>query len=836
MSDLVNWVGREGGAVLSWWLLVTLAGLAAWPLTFRLLRGLRDKGYALTRTIGLLLTAFLFWLATSLGLLTNSNGSIILAGMAVLAVGLVLQMRGHESMRQWMRDHWKYILLVEVLFLALFLIMVLYRAHFPDTRSTEKGMDIAFLSAIRRSETFPPNDPWMSGFAISYYYFGYLMAAALGNLSGVTNGAAFSLMLALLFALAGVGTFGVTYSLVRSRASAHRRKKIGELTSRRAAVTVALLAVIFVVVLGNFQAALIEIPYETRTASAGYLSFWDQDQRDVPRLTPAPTSLDRWEGWWWFRAARVIRDRDLGGTPIGASPIDEFPAFSFVLGDMHPHVLALPFAVLAVGLALHVLLFDHAPERDQIVLYGICLGALVFLNTWDGPIYLALLVGADAVRRLLRNENGRLSRDDWIAMLRLGGGLLVLALVLYAPFLISFRSQLGGVLPNVIFPTGLQQFFIMFGPFLLILLFFLAVEWWRGQGEMNWGMAFSVTGFALLIMVLAMVALGVIAWLSPGVRQAVYQVLEEAGGLLAQIDPVIRTRLAGLPLMLLTGSMIMVVVARLFSIPVDKDDEPSYPASTGFALLLVGLGALLAIAPDFLYLRDNFMVRMNTVFKLYYQAWVVWAIASAYAAYTILADVDWSLQPSGLVRAVFAGVLVIVVIAGLAYPALAFYTRAFVESGRNAGTASALTLDGALSTTGMRHDDYAVIQCLNALVTGDDAVIVEAVGPPYRPEEGGRVAALTGLPTVINWEGHQSQWRGATYLQTAGTRAQDVARIYNDPNWAAVKPIVDQYGIDYIYVGSAELTTYDSFGISKFAEVLTPVCRSGDVVAYRVDS
>jgi YYY domain-containing protein len=836
MSDFFDWLGREGGAVLSWWLLATLAGLAAWPLTFRLLRGLRDKGYALTRSIGLLLTAFLFWLATSLGLLTNSNGSVILAGLVVLAVGLVLHLRGHESMRQWMRAHWKYILVVEILFLSLFLMMVLYRAHFPDTRSTEKGMDIAFLSAIQRSETFPPNDPWMSGFAISYYYFGYLMAAVLGNLSGVSSGTAFSLMLALLFALAGVGTFGVTYSLVRARASAHRRKKIGQLTSRRVAAAVALLAVIFVIVLGNLQAPLIEVPYETRTASAGYLSFWDQDQRDVPRVTPAPTSLDRWEGWWWFRAARVIRDRDLGGTPIGASPIDEFPAFSFVLGDMHPHVLSLPFAVLAIGLALHVLLFDHDPDREQVILYGICIGALVFLNTWDGPIYLALLVGADAVRRLLRNENGRLSREDWIAMLRLGGAVLVLALVLYAPFLISFRSQLGGVLPNVIFPTGLQQFFIMFGPFILILLFFLGVEWWRGQDEMNWGMAFSTTGIVLLIVVLAMVVLGVIAWLSPGIRQAVYQILEAAGGLLAQIGPVLRTRLVGLPLVLLLGGMIMIVIARLFSVPRDVDDEPSFPASTGFALLLVGLGAVLALVPDFLYLRDNFMVRMNTVFKLYYQVWVVWAIASAYAVYTILVDVDWSLRPSGVVRTVFAGVLVVVVMAGMVYPVLAFYTRAFVESGRNAGTASALTLDGALSTTGMRQDDYAVIQCLNALVQGDGSVIVEAVGPPYRPEEGGRVAALTGIPTVINWEGHQSQWRGATYLETAGTRAQDVARLYNDPNWIAVRPIIDQYGIDYIYVGTAELTTYDPFGLSKFAEVLTPVCQSGDVVAYRIDS
>ena len=61
-------------------------------------------------------------------------------------------------------------------------------------------------------------------------------------------------------------------------------------------------------------------------------------------------------GWWWWRASRVIHDLDPNGNTMGVQPIDEFPGFSFLLGDMHPHVLALPFVLLALALALNALI------------------------------------------------------------------------------------------------------------------------------------------------------------------------------------------------------------------------------------------------------------------------------------------------------------------------------------------------------------------------------------------------------------------------------------------------------------------------------------------------
>ncbi len=472
IQSIMEWLGREGGLFLTWWVLVTLAGVVTWPLTFRILRGLPDRGYTLARTVGLITIGYVFWLAASLGLLTNTSGSVLLAALVVLAIGVAALER--QALLEWVRDNWKYMVFVEALFLILFFAWTVVRAANPALTGTEKPMEVAFTSAIQRSASFPPNDPWMSGYAISYYYFGYVIAATLGTLSGASSTVAFNLMIPLLFALTGMGVFGVVYNLLRLRFLGHRRRGSLEPTSRKVALAFGLLGVVFVILLGNLHTVLVEIPYEQGWASEGYLSFWDESERDYPRIQSA-AGVDEWDHWWWFRASRVIRDRDLNGEPSGIQPIDEFPAFSFVLADMHPHVLALPWAALALALALNVALSHQAPSRDQVVAYGLFLGALVFLNTWDGPIYIALLVGAEALRRLVNSGTGRLSGRDWWPLVRLGLVLVGLAVLFYLPFLISFRSQLGGVLPNLIHPTRIHQFFLMFGPFVVILLFFLAV-------------------------------------------------------------------------------------------------------------------------------------------------------------------------------------------------------------------------------------------------------------------------------------------------------------------------------------------------------------------------
>ncbi|MBZ0307250.1 MAG: DUF2298 domain-containing protein, partial [Anaerolineae bacterium] len=338
------------------------------------------------------------------------------------------------TLEGWFRDHWVLILVVEILFAAMLLGWAAYRAHEPEIYSTEKPMEMMFINSIRQSESFPPTDGWLAGYSISYYYFGYVIAAALADLSGVNTGVAFGLLGPLLFALSGIGILGVVYDLIQARPV--RR-------SQSAGVAAGLLGVFFLVLMGNLGPFFIELPWNGSAAvSMKYFEFWDVPERSdlviqqdgewvdawgEPAALNAATSPEdqgyfpvqdsnqngkadfsesemdsqdfkSWGRWWWFRYSRVVKDRFLDrtivnpetneeevieGRPIGVQPIDEFPHFSFVLSDIHPHVLALPFTLLAIGLTVGLALRSHEMEWWGYGLLAIWVGGLIFMNSWD---------------------------------------------------------------------------------------------------------------------------------------------------------------------------------------------------------------------------------------------------------------------------------------------------------------------------------------------------------------------------------------------------------------------------------------------------------------------
>jgi len=826
--------------VLSWWALITLAGLAALPLCTRLLGALPDKGYTLARAAGLLLVGYVFWILGSLGFLRNSGGSIILSWLVVLVIGLAVYFRSSERFdwRAWWNENRMVVIVGEVLFVVLFFGWAIIRAYQPELRSTEKPMDLMFISSIMRSPTFPPNDGWMSGYSISYYYFGYFIAAMLATVSGIANTIAFNLTISMVFALTGLTAFGVVYNLVRSR-------QVERLvSSARSAVFVGILAAVMVVLMGNLHTALINIPYSTGSISDSYLKFWDVQRFETALPAPNPNYNGTIE---WFWPSRILKDYDLDGQPIGVQPIDEFPQFSFLLADNHPHVMGLPYVLLVLGLATNLVLRKRRPSAGEIVFYGLCAGALVFLNTWDGPIYMLALVGADGLRRII-NRQGRLAQSDFFGMAGLGVALLALTGFFYLPFLISFRSQASGFLPNIITPTYFPQFFLMFGPFLVILVFFLVNEIRLGRLRLNWLLAIQTVATLFVVLLAVVLVLILVALRVPEVYNSVMQFGSRFGGL-DQVLPIIaQRRWVTLPTTLFLLMMLMIIVARVFPrrqkfLSADVETEArqvvTYSPSTGLALVMVALAVGLTLVPEFFYLRDNFGVRINTIFKFYYQAWVLFSIASAYAVYALLFDNQ--MRPSVIVRTAFGVVTVVLVGCGLLYPILGNYTHSLVETGRvNSDTnPTPLTLNGGPSM--VNGSDYQSIMCLQKQIGDQPTVIAEALGGAYDPNFG-RVAGLTGIPLVLGWENHESQWRGSTYPVVAGSRGADIPTLYTDVRWETAQATIQKYGINYIFYGSSERGKYGIAGEEKFIDHLQPVCSVVDgggqpiSVFYRVDS
>ena len=864
--------------IFTWWLILQVLGWAALPLAYRLFKWLPGRGYAFARPLGLLLVSYTFWILTSFGLLRNTRAGIVFAILVVAAGGgWFYARRRHDDESQdreadlplltFLHQHKGLVLTVEILFAVAFCTWATLRAYTPAkimSSGGEKFMEIAFLNAILNSSHFPPLDPWLSGFAISYYYFGYVMMALLTRLSGAPSGIGFELYDALLFALTVTGAFGLVYNLV----AGSRRLETGSerpLFGDQQPVFYGLLGSLLVAVMGNLE-GLLEALYAKGVMPK---TFWSWI--DIPGLIENGRVTGSWypgHDWWWWRASRVLLDLDLLGQPMPNQPIDEFPFFSFLLGDNHPHVLALPFVLLALALALNILCRQWVVNAERktraswwnpiatclngdwalFILCALILGALGFLNTWDFPIYLGLTVLAYGVGSYA--AIGQMNRELIRRIATLGVGLLLMGVFLYLPFYVGFSSQAGGVLPYLLPPTRLPQYLVMFGPFIFIVAWFLIARFsilarQESKGTllrsvMQWWGVVMLSPFAVLALTMVPI------FLTDQGRQFVQEVLanpdvQQALGSTstgAVVGASFMSRLRNPWLFLMLSLLIALTVGitlRLGRLVTQRKEEPEAycpSASDLFVTVLIFTGLALTFSVEFIYLRDNFGVRMNTIFKFYYQGWVMMGCASAYGVWWMVHGREQAAGGAG--RRVFLIGVVALLAAGMVYPLLAVYSR--VE-----GFQHEPDLDGSVNVARSNPDDWAAIEWLRANAPGVP-VILEAPGRSYNYE--GRISAFTGFPAVLGWSLHEGQWRG-NYIEQ-GKREPDIATIYTTHDGWQALDLLHKWEVDYVIVGTTEQRyaeqlcsdpdrhCHPSEALKKFDMLLKPAFKQGQTTIYHV--
>jgi len=861
-------------AIFVWWLIMQVLGWLALPTAMRIFRWLPDRGYAFSKALGLLLITYLLWLGGSLGFLRNNLSGILVSALAVAGISAWFYFRGDGlDLGAFLRRHARMIIVVEVLFLAAFALWATLRGYATfkiDSAGGEKFMEIAFLNAVLRSESFPPLDPWLSGFGISYYYFGYVMMALLTRLSGVASGIGFDLYDALLLALAALGAFGVVYNL----AAAHRQKAAPEHASG-SHVAAGLLGSLLVVFMGNLQGV-----WESLHAR-GILpeSFWQW--LAIPDLASAPVTgswVPGQSGWlWWWRASRVLNDTNLAGQPLGIQPISEFPLFSFLLGDNHPHVLALPFVLLAIGLALNLLRRQvlagpgpalevdtpaapwwnppaYALGNDWVlgIFSALIIGALGFLNTWDMPIYWGLALLAYAAGGVL--VQGRLGWPLLKQTVSLGVGLALGSALFYGLFFLSFDSQASGILPYVFPPTRLPQYLTIFGTFVVILALFLGSLLVRQERQRagalrlagSWWLRLVLTCAAVFLLILLLIGSAVLIrpellqnsllqYITGGVEMGV------ADALLLSLQ----ARLRNPWMLLLVTGLMAAAIAGIRGLLRNTDgaapDETPEPAARldrvpeAFVFLLIFTGLALTLVVEFIYLRDSFNLRMNTVFKFYYQAWVMLGCASAYAVWWLLNRLEGRVG-----RSLAAGGALLVIVLGLVYTVMGIHSRANGFSGD-------FNLDGASNIARAHPEDWSAIQWLNEnavpAADGSAPVILEAPGESYDYE--GRISAFSGYPAVLGWAVHESQWRGD--YEEQGKRQPDIATIYTTSDGEAMLALLRKWNVRYVILGNVEweyirrlcandstLTCNPTAALRKFDLFLEPVFTGGTTRIYQV--
>ena len=823
--------------ILRWYLTLQLFALAGLPLAFAWLRGLPSRGYAVAKGLGILLSGVLLWWGSITHFWDHTTGAAISAAGLLFLIGM-WAMRDHwHDVIPWWQKRRAFVLLTEGLFAVAFLAWCAVRATQPhlETAGGEKWMEIAFLNAVLRSPTMPPHDPWLSGFAISYYYLGYLLLGMITRLAAVPATIAFNLGNAAWFALAAAAAYGIVYDMSDGK---HPGRSF--------------LAPLLLLVTGNGE-GLLEVLHARGLLPAAFWSWLDIRSINTPPSPPFSWVPTRF--FWWWQASRTLHDY----TPWGADQevIDEFPAFSFILGDMHPHLLALPFVLLAIALALNAWKqgvgqvpaatdspAGETPTAGKTVPawllqlrpwfgYAVVLGALGFLNTWDFPIYWALIVSAAGLH-LFRKYSALPPTDatpqtpyslwgDVIWQLLPEAIVLgVSSIALYLPFWIGLRSQAGGILPNLFNATRLPHFAVMFLPFLVPLLGLILTA--ARQTQLRWRM---LLGWALPILG-GLLLLGLIVGLLTG--SSYLQALlkgEPIEGLNLEVETVA----AALGQRLLNPWTAVLLILGCLILAWALFRTPSSPGSDspGFPMLLAFLGLGLTLVPEFFFLKDVFSTRMNTIFKFYFQAWVLWSLASAWW----LAELP---EPHRLFTKAAPYVASLLIAAGCVYTFLAIPARA-----EEHGTLfsfppdfSTWTLDGAAWLEQIHPDDWAALQWLNQTIAGRPVILEAPADNNAAYTYSGRVSALTGLPTVLGWAGHELQWRG-NYDEPL-RREQDLERLFTTTNLADTTALLAQYGVTYIYIGPTEQERYPVEGLKKFGRLFTAVYQNGDVVIYRVST
>ncbi len=848
---------------IKWYLFIFFLGWMAFPLSYQFLPRLRDRGYAFTKILGLLIWGFVFWILASLHILPNQTSGVIFALLVVIGLSIVLLRKiTWKKLSGWIKDHWRTIVGSELVFLAAFIIWTTIRAANPDIIYTEKPMELAFINAILRSPSFPPSDPWLSGYSISYYYFGYTIIALLVRITGVVSAVGYNLAVGLWFGFTATGAYGILFNLLGST-----DEKIDETGKNKVkGLFASLLAPLFVLLVSNIEGFL-ELLYTKGlfwTADVNGVpqsKFWtwlNIPELNIPPGAPFNYTPRHYNGWWWWRASRLWVDYDLTKARGPLEVIHEFPAFSYFLADLHPHVLAMPFALLAIALAINLIkewnqaAFKEFSIRTWIKtidfwFLAFALGSLGFLNIWNFPIYVALVAGAFAWARF-QIFGWSLSRLwDFI---RFAATIGLSGILLYLPFYLGFSSQAGGFLPSLVFVTPGNIFWVHFLP--LLVPIFIWLIWMIYKDRIRKGLIEGLM-FAVILVGILCLASFAMGWIggdlgklavrlvnspTPAFQNVQSTLLMRSSeflsiygatntmdllkGSFAALGPSLCTWLGLTILLILIWSAfsrrerinIKLIEQAKSGFPVN-DDRPS----RDFVLLLALLGAGLTLFPEFFFLRDGFTSRMNTIFKFYFETWIIWGLAASYATVRILGTLK-----KGWFASCFIGICLILIIS-LVYPVYFAYT---VTDGFKP---TQFTLDGISYLRRDAPDDVEAIDFLDQLPYG---VIVEAVGGSYSYSgavDYERISTHTGLPTVLGWVGHELQWRGG--LTEMGTRQSDVALLYESDNWNDALRIVQMYDIRYIYIGTVERTTYHVVD-TKFFQNLPLIFTNATVELFEV--
>jgi len=804
------------GLVL-WYLTIFSLGWLAYPIVRAALPGLNDHGYPLARTVGLLLWAWLSWMAGSLGL-TYSRTTIALMLLLVAVISIALAYRQRKELKEEIRTKWRYFLMVEGVFLLFFLLDLGIRLGNPDLwhpyKGGERPMDFSYFNAVIKSTSFPPYDPWYAGGYINYYYFGYVLVGTPVKLLGIVPTIAYNFILPTLFAMLAVNAFSVGWNIMESGIK-HDNGHLKRLFNRLPFIA-GFSSAAAMLLLGNL--GIIRMLYQgfQRMVAPGgvidsnniFQRWWWAIQGFVKTLSGIP--LPFITGDWYWLPSRVIP------APGDVEPITEFPLFTFLYSDLHAHMIVLPLTILVIAWALSVLLSGARWKGKLETVIGIGLGALVIgslkpTNTWDYYTYLVLgilAIGYGTWRSpLVQNRFHSLPQKVWRSILTVSAMLavVILSIVLFQPFSKWLSQAYGSVDYWKYGHTSIWSYLTQWGVFLFFIVAWMTWETRQWMAETPLSALHKLRPYRTLIEILA------------------FLLIAATLGLL-----ITKVAIAWLVLPLGVWATILML----------KKDMPDVKRAI---LFLVGTGLVLTLVVEIVVLRGD-IGRMNTVFKFYLQAWVLFGLSAAAAFGWLLTEIPkWRFNWQSAWY-FFSTSLVVCASLFLILGGMDKIKDRWVPNAPHSLDSMTFMKYATYSDFGVDMDlsqDYRAIQWMQQNVIGSP-VIVEANVPEYR--WGTRFTIYTGLPGVVGWNWHQRQQR-VLASNIVFQRVDEITAFYKTPDPLLAVNFLKKYGVRYIVVGQLERAAYRDeenvdAGLLKFDKyngtLWKEVYREGKTVIYSV--
>ena len=819
--------------VLLWYLSIFLLGIIVYPLTRLAFCGLSDYGYPLTRSLGLIFLAYIVWIAGSNRIAFN-RWTITTVIAFILILGVILAYLQRKNLILEWKERKKYYLMIEVIALAAFLFFLFIRWGNPDLwhpwKGGEKPMDFSYFNAVIKSTSFPPYDPWFAGGYINYYYYGFVIAAVFVKLLGIVPAFAYNLIIPTIFSLIVLGAFSVGWNL---------RQQGKWLAGCASALGVALLGNLgtWRMIFRGWQ-MLIAPNGQIENIPGGDVSIlvhWSWAIRGLLRSLAGESLPYNSADWYWIPSRAIASMGDV-------EPITEFPYFTVLYADLHAHLFSLPITLLALAWAISAVknrAWKIKPQETQLLGYlkiivgllvgGLAIGALRPTNTWDFPTY--LLIGVIAIGfglwRYHCDMKDSPNSETWTRYLY-PVFLVVLAFFLYQPFSQWYAQAYTSVDfwngPR----TSFSDYLTHWGLFL-----FLIVTWMFHE-TIDWMAATPLSYLRKLLpyktIIWILCSVTVLVMVTLGIK------LPSSGDM------------ANLPFgfgsVLFSGVQIawfvlpMGIWTIILLLRSGQSDEKR------ITLFMIGTALALTLFVEIIVLRGD-IGRMNTVFKFYLQAWILFGISAAMALGWMLDNIlnlklisNKALPSWVLIWEI--GVILLVICAAL-YPIMAtpgkFNDRMVQEAPR--------TLDGMAYMQYAHYNDqnmdmdlsqdYTAIRWMQDNIIGSP-VIVEGNVPEYR--WGTRYTIYTGLPGVVGWNWHQRQQRGIASNEWVTDRVAEVSVFYQGQDLDQTEKFLNKYQVSYIVLGQLERAYYPGSGLDKFpanrGKLWEEVYRNGKTTIYKV--